>query len=617
MLRKLLRSRSSNTTPRRSYRPLLEPLEQRCVPAVVTWTHTDNGDFADGSKWTVNGSSPAVHRVPSPSDDAVIPAEFVVTSSVNQTVNSIRGSGLRILGGTFTVNNVNQDSILSNLVVGTGTTFRTRGQRTSVIGSEIAGTMDVESNALFHFLRDVNELNPGALLTGPGQYLMDGDVFGGPTVVLNTDITAPARFVLTWGIVEGAGKLTIPTGVTFDMTSTHNITTLRGTGITEIQSGATLLLAGGSDKTILNRTFNNAGTIRYVDGGKLTIGGNAVLNNLSSGLIRVETDLDLLNSETPVINNAGTFVKSSPTGTGNSRIYLPLHNTGTVRIESGSLSLWRSSTNTGTFDLAGGDLIVDAFGVGPAIITLNAGATFTGAGTVRLTVPSNSIFANANVSFSRFELSSGAFLDGPGTITFTGAATWSGGTMQGTGTTVVASGASLSVVDGSGKALTGSRLLRNQGTITHTGMNPISLGDAASLDNLAGATFRINSNAGFVGPTRLITNAGTFIFNSPTGTGVLALPHTFNNTGTLRIDAGTLHLNAFGRSSGHFHLAGSDLQLGHGSIGEYVLDAGATVTGTGTLRMVSGFFTVNAAVTVARYSQSGGTLRGPGTLTIS
>src|SRR5262245_55943942 len=77
-------------------------LEDRTLPAVINWTLGAGGDFSNVSAWTVANTNPAQHRVPGPSDDAVIPAQYTVTSSLNQTVNSLSATNLRIFSGTFT-----------------------------------------------------------------------------------------------------------------------------------------------------------------------------------------------------------------------------------------------------------------------------------------------------------------------------------------------------------------------------------------------------------------------------------------------------------------------------------------------------------------------------------
>src|SRR6516164_5820546 len=89
----------------------LVALEGRDVPATVNWTLGANGDFANPAAWTDSASG--TNHVPGPNDDAVIPTTFVVTSSANQTVNSLSATGFQILNGVFTIGGANNPSSLA------------------------------------------------------------------------------------------------------------------------------------------------------------------------------------------------------------------------------------------------------------------------------------------------------------------------------------------------------------------------------------------------------------------------------------------------------------------------------------------------------------------------
>lgn len=602
MFRRFFRRPTAKMPARRPFRPRLEALEDRCVPAGVTWTLGDNGDFAVAGNWTVDGTNPPVHRVPTASDDVSIPGNVVVTSSASQTVNSISATGLRVLGGTFTVNNVNRDSGLVALVVGTGATFRSAGRTTNVVGSEIAGTINVPAGATVRFLREANNLNPGAQLSGAGQFLIEGDVFGGPHVVLNTDVTVPANVRFSNGVIEGSGKLTIPTGVTFSMTSTNG-TSLRGSGVTEIQSGATLLLAGAASKQLFDRTINNAGTILFRDNGTLEIGGNSVLNNLASGVFRIENDVDFGNSATAVINNAGTFIKTSPVGTGDTQINVPLNNTGTVRIDSGSMALRLGGTHTGTFNLAAGNL---AFSTNTT--TLNAGTTFTGPGTVVLT--GGNLVVNGNVSMLHLDMSGD--LSGSGTLTLTGSSQWTEGVMGGPGTTVVAAGVTLDLPGGNRRDLGTSRKFNNFGTVTFTGTSTASLvvNSGVVLTNKAGGVIDFQTDMD------LTTFGGASIVNEGLlkksgGITTSQVGDTFLNTGTVRVETGTL---AFGRdpvqtAGTTFIAAGATLSASSTTYQGVDFDLkGGTLTGSGTVaanRFINSGGTVNPGSPLGALSFTG------------
>jgi hypothetical protein len=86
-------------SPRRTATLRLHALEGREVPAVVNWTLGASGDFANAAAWTDAGNGS--HHVPGPTDDAVIPSAFSVSSSANQAVNSLSARDFSVLGGTF------------------------------------------------------------------------------------------------------------------------------------------------------------------------------------------------------------------------------------------------------------------------------------------------------------------------------------------------------------------------------------------------------------------------------------------------------------------------------------------------------------------------------------
>src|SRR5208283_3071546 len=119
------------------------------------------------------------------------------------------------------------------------------------------------------------------------------------------------RAVLTNGIIQGSGSLSILPGATFDVGSS-------------------------AGKTFSQRTINNEGYIRLHDQATITCGTGAILNNLSGGTLDIQTDAVLTNATpTLVINNAGRLLKSA--GTQTSFIIGNLNNTGTIEAQAGTL----------------------------------------------------------------------------------------------------------------------------------------------------------------------------------------------------------------------------------------------------------------------------------------
>ena len=168
---------------RHAVRRRLDTLEVRTVPAVVNWTLAADGDFANAAAWTdaSNGS----HHVPGPADDAVIPSQFGVTSSANQSVNRLTATNFRVAAGTF--------AVAQPFTPTTGTT-------TVAAGATLAATVQLAGGDLAGFgavagasaTTASGAVSPGG--TAPGTLRTTGPVsLGGPFVV---QVSTPALAVV-------------------------------------------------------------------------------------------------------------------------------------------------------------------------------------------------------------------------------------------------------------------------------------------------------------------------------------------------------------------------------------------------------------------------------------
>ena len=108
------------------------------------------------------------------------------------------------------------------------------------------------------------------------------------------------------------------------------------------------------------------------------------MNNQPGALFDVRADRGVSsNGGTNVINNAGTFRKSTTSGT--SAIGVPFNNTGSVQVQTGRLELNNGGTGNGAFtvsatttlDLGGGTHTLQAEVVNPAGNALIASAAVT------------------------------------------------------------------------------------------------------------------------------------------------------------------------------------------------------------------------------------------------
>jgi RHS repeat-associated protein len=235
-----------------------------------------------------------------------------------------------------------------------------------------------------------------------------------------------------------------------------------------------------------------------------------------------------------------------------------------------------------------------------------------GAGT--LTIPRGSLELTNSLEESSIHslVLSGGTLTGAGTLKVTGSFAWKSGTMSGSGSTVVASGASGSKEE-STQVYLSKRTLINEGTFTVSSFY-ISVEEGAEIKN--SGTFTVTSDS------TLLTNEsgkGTALFLN---TGILqktagvssGVEINFENLGTVNGKAGLI---AFG---------GSSTILATGSLLEgSVMFRGANVTGesfkspSGTVTLENSTMTITSGstFTVANFVFARGTLTGAGTLKVT
>ncbi|GMQ84796.1 MAG: hypothetical protein BMS9Abin07_0361 [Acidimicrobiia bacterium] len=210
-------------------------------------------------------------------------------------------------------------------------------------------------------------------------------------------------------------------------------------------------------------------------------------------------------------------------------------------------------------------------------------------------------------------------LAGPGSLTISGSASWTQGTMA--TSLVIATGASLDIGTATTKILTGS--LTNWGTVTQPG-SQLKLGTVTNhgmwyLTNPFTATIRKAT----IAPK--FTNYGT-VERSASATGVLTdmtKDIAFENYGTISVTTGILQIagtTAIGDGAGMNAGSGALLIMSANNGGPATATGTSTITGLGTVEWRSGTFTVDAAAVIdARDALllQGATIAGPGKLSIS
>ncbi|HWB10108.1 MAG TPA: DUF4214 domain-containing protein [Pirellulales bacterium] len=471
----------------------------------------------------------------------------------------------------------------------------------------------------------------GATVAIGGGYAVTGTTsISGGEVDFNDNATG-TTVVESAGILGGSATFTASGG--FEWSGG----TMAGSGTTVIPAGVTLTIDDQSDVT-LSRTLNNFGSAVFT--GAQWDFNSGVFNNEPGASFAMQSDanFNLINPST--FTNSGAFIKSP--GTGTTHIQPAFNNSGTVDVQSGTLTLDGGGTSTGSFTSESGATL--NFGGGTHNLTAASsitgagavgftGATATIAGTYTVTGPTSISSGEADFNHdttANAVVLSGGVLGGSATFTANGSFEWSGGSMGGGGTSIIPPGVTLRIDDTSGITL--SRTLNNFGSAVFTGAQWDF--DSGVFNNESGASFALQSDATFkVINSSAINNSGTL--TKSIGTGTTHVQPTFNNSGTVDIKTGTLFLDGGGTSTGSFTAeSGATLNFGGGTQdlssaasniagGGTVGFTGATVTVggtyavTGTTSMSSGEVDFNHDATSAAVVQGGGTLGGSATFTVA
>lgn len=167
------------------------------------------------------------------------------------------------------------------------------------------GNIDVpDAGGMLHFLQGTFNLQSGSTLTGAGVTQV-----GDQTGVWNVTGTVNARNVT----VISTNNCSTCSGVTG--TGTLNITgnlewasgTMFGSGVTNLLAGATGRIS--TSNTLDARTFNNQGTVNFMDNSRLYFSNAAIFNNTGTANTGNNAGLWAIPGQTGTLNNTGAFNK--------------------------------------------------------------------------------------------------------------------------------------------------------------------------------------------------------------------------------------------------------------------------------------------------------------------
>jgi YD repeat-containing protein len=566
-------------------------LDARTLANAGTATYSDGGF----NRFTMADSA-AIHNLAGGSFTIAADVPFNASGTAPEAFNNA-GTLIRA-GGTATGAPTFRGVALNN----TGSVQVQSGELALAGGGDSTGSFQIAAGATLSFSDGTQTLEAASQVSGAGTVVFASgtvtikgtyDPGGAATTLINggtADFSSGAPVTLPELTLQ-SGTLTGSDSVI--VTGPLNWTggTMSGAGTTTLAAGGTLSLSG--DLTLDGRTLVNAGTATWslIPGlfNRFTMADSAAIDNQAGGSFTIAADAPFNASGTApeAFDNAGTLVRTGGTATGASSFNgVALNDTGSVQVQSGTLTMAGGGDSTGSFQVAagatlnfnGGTPTLEATsrigGAGTILFsggTVNARGTYDlGAlgttrftfGTAHFTGPVTSLGqsllmhegtadfnSGAPVTLPELTLQSGT-LTGSDNVIVTGALNWTGGTMSGTGTTTVAASGQFNL---SGTLSLDSRTLINAGSATWSGNGPndaFKVNDmgsnlpAATIDNLAGATFTIINDRTL---GQFNTAEVPLVFNNDgtlakaSGTGKTQFTDVvLNNTGTLRLDSGTL-----------------------------------------------------------------------------
>ena len=552
------------------------------------WKGASGGAFDAASNWE-EGAAPGA-------DDLAVfntAGGYVVTFT-----GDVANQAIRVRTGDVTLNLAGHSYTLSTTALeGSMIVGQRSGDnaKLNLVGGT-SSAMDVSIGELAGSTGQLNVSGPGTVLNlsgslgiggspsaagGTGTLVVDNagaiqvagklSIWGTNIATFNGGPSTVGSFALSGGTITGIGNLTVTSGG-----STWTGGTISGTGTATIANGATLTISDIAAKSLSARNLVNAGTINWTGTGSINGSLNAVINNQSGAVFDAQSDSSISGL---TINNAGLFKKSA--GTGTTTVSATFNNTGAVQVQNGTLNLGGGGTESGTFDVAPGASINFAGGT----YNFNSGIALTGTGASVL---------------------GGATLVIAGDNTFDNWS-WTAGTLSGMGTTSVSKGNALNLSTSSLKTLT-SRTLSNFGAINWAGIGSIS-GSNALINNQLGSVFDTQDNGSLIGAGNVFNNFG--LFKKSGGTTTTSIGWTFNNSGMVQVQTGTLNLAGGGTQTGNFDIAsGATLNLSSA-----LTLNGATFPGPGTVTL-SGFLTATGDNAFNNLNWTSGSLSGAGVTTI-
>ncbi|MDC8001706.1 T9SS type A sorting domain-containing protein [Aequorivita todarodis] len=227
----------------------------------------------------------------------------------------------------------------SHILINSGLIKKTVGT-TSFLDAKLVntGTISVEAGQLNLYGED-KTFNGGVYNVNAGSVMS----LGGNNINLEGTLTGQLDGEMNWtNYVTVANAATLDfDGNGFSWTAGY----LQGDGV--LTNKSVFNFPTPVNKYMYGTTIlENQGIINFTVPSTLFVGDDSNINNTASGVIDFKADASVATSENGSINNAGVLKKT--TGTGIAYFYLPVTNSGTIDIQSGTMTFVDGNNFTNT-----------------------------------------------------------------------------------------------------------------------------------------------------------------------------------------------------------------------------------------------------------------------------
>ncbi|MBS0659731.1 MAG: hypothetical protein JSR82_15935 [Verrucomicrobia bacterium] len=440
-----------------------------------------------------------------------------------------------------------------------------------------------------------------------------GAVINGGNVTLDGDYSVQF-FGMGGGALVSSGNRTLTNNAGFTFLTGSLGNGVAANAVTVVANGGISLLSGaqnGTPGTAGNASINAATLINAAGStasqtntdNPFNLGSGAVVQNDGLWLARTSNGLLNLGGAPSTFRNLGTFRRDQGTGAYIVGINggIQFVNAGAFDLQTGVVVINAGGSASGSFAIASGARLEFS-----SDYTFQAGATVSGAGELRF--GSNGVrSATSSLSFpvATLRQDSGTLLVAQGeTLALGGAFEWRTGTL---GNALAANSGTLRVDGGvtfgpsGGQTVNFATLLVPAGAaaVQSNASDFVRLANNGQIRNEGAYYARVDSgivnngggNVGFV-------NLGTFVRDTSSGSFVVGINGgvTFQNSGSVQVQTGTLELRAGGSSTGAFDVAGGATLAVNT---DYTFAAGTSITGAGRVDWSSGSQLFPASLTLA------------------